>query len=44
MMTGYGFGDSSGSAWLMWGFAAIIVVAVVVLVVWAVTRSQRRNT
>lgn len=39
MMTGHG--DWSGSGWLMWGLGGIIVVGLVILVVWAVSRSQR---
>jgi hypothetical protein len=41
MMTGNG--DWNGSGWLMWGVGGIIVVGLVVVIVWAVTRGQRRG-
>jgi hypothetical protein len=40
MMTGYG--DWSGSGWFILCVGGIILVALVILVVWAVSRSQRR--
>ena len=40
MMTGQG--DWSWSAWPMWGLGGIVVIGLVVLVVWAFSRGQRR--
>jgi hypothetical protein len=41
MMTGYG--DWSGSGWVMWGIGGIIMVGLVILVVWALSRGRRRD-
>ena len=41
MMTGYG--DWSGSGWLMWTLGAILLAGLVILVVLLVSRSQRRD-
>jgi cytochrome c-type biogenesis protein CcmH/NrfF len=39
MMMGYG--DWSGSGWVLWCVGGIILVALVILAVWAVSRRQR---
>jgi hypothetical protein len=41
MMTGYG--DWPGSGWVMWGFGGILLVGLVILLVWALSRGQRRD-
>jgi hypothetical protein len=41
MMMGYG--DWSGSAWFMWTLGGIILVGLVILAVFVVSRIQRRD-